>query len=98
MNTTKDFGQFWSRDRSQLRKKKECLKSATTLVSNYITDKADWKPESSNFFKHLVACNVEATKLVVYACLLLSRGRATTATAMSRSSYQPPRVVQTYNP
>ena len=47
----------------QLREMKECKKSATTLVSFYITDKANWKPESLHFFKLLVPCNVEVTKM-----------------------------------
>jgi hypothetical protein len=41
---------------------KEVKKSATTLVSFYITDKANWKPESLHFFKLLVPCNVEAVR------------------------------------
>ena len=57
--------------------------SDTTMVFNYITHKANWKPKWCHLFSTLGPCNVEATKLVV---------------SRSSSYYQPQRVVQTYNP
>jgi len=38
MNMTEDFGQFQG---GQLRKMKECKKSVTAVVFNYIADKAN---------------------------------------------------------
>jgi hypothetical protein len=64
MNTIEDKTTFWSRfsgGKLPVRKMKESEKSYSTLHSIYINDKANWKPESNNFFQPLVPCNVEAT-------------------------------------